>query len=286
MKKPLIWIAGVIVIIAIYLYASPYLVLRNIKNAAVEGNADVLSDYIDFPSVKQSLKDQINAQIMEDVAKEDTDGFEALGAMMASAMIDSIVDKIVTPDGLALMVQGKKPLFDESDAETSASDSPDTADNRPNIDYKTSYVNYKTFKVTLLNENGSDPVDIIMRRDGLSWKVTRIALANTLEEGASATDNTIETAALTPETEELTNEQAVDDLANELAGEIENNVNVNTNNNPVSYGPNNHVLEDHEIQSVEDDFIDPEVGFVERGDIISDEFAVGYEPDEDTELVY
>ena len=57
MKKVPIIVISLLVIVAGYLYASPYLVLNSIKNAAQTRDADKLSGYIDFPSVKQSIKD-------------------------------------------------------------------------------------------------------------------------------------------------------------------------------------------------------------------------------------
>ena len=172
MKKFVYLAIGLIVIIAIYLYASPYLALNNIKKAAQAGDADTLSEYIDFPSVKQGLKDQINAQIMKEVTQEDTDGFEALGAMLATAMIDKAVDGIVTPDGVAMMVQGQKPDLNGDAVEQTDVEQADES----KLDYKTNYITYKSFKVSLSNPDYEDNLDIIMHRDGLSWKVNRINL--------------------------------------------------------------------------------------------------------------
>lgn len=172
MKKFLYLAIGLIIIIAIYLYASPYLALNSIKKAAQAGDADTLSEYIDFPSVKQGLKDQINAQIMKEVTKEDTDGFEALGAMLATAMINPIVDSIVTPEGVAMMVQGQKPDLDGDVVQQTTDEQSDETE----LDYKTKYITYKSFKVSLSDPDDGNAVDIIMRRDGLSWKVNRINL--------------------------------------------------------------------------------------------------------------
>lgn len=172
MKKFVYLAIGLIVIITIYLYASPYLALNNIKKAAQAGDADTLSEYIDFPSVKQGLKDQINAQIMKEVTQKDADGFEALGAMLATAMIDKAVDGIVTPDGVAMMVQGQKPDLNGDAVEQT--DEQQTGEKK--LDYKTNYITYKSFKVSLSNPDYEDNLDIIMRRDGLSWKVHRINL--------------------------------------------------------------------------------------------------------------
>ena len=172
MKKFLPWLVGLFVIFAIYLYASPYLVLNNIKNATQQGDADKLSGYIDFPSVKQSMKDQVKAAMVEELAASDEqDGFEALGTMLAAAMIDPLIDGLVTPDGVALMLQGQKLDFDLNN------DKPEDKPKAKNedIDYKAGYLSFNRFKVQIIDANDPDEsLDVIMHRDWLSWKVTRI----------------------------------------------------------------------------------------------------------------
>ena len=172
MKKFLPWLVGLLVIFAIYLYASPYLVLNNIKNAAEQGDADKLSGYIDFPSVKQSMKDQVKAAMVKELASsKEQDGFEALGTMLGAAMIDPLIDGLVTPDGVALMLQGQKLDFDLNN---------DTPEDKPkakneDIDYKAGYLSFNRFKVQIIDANDpNESIDVIMHRDWLSWKVTRI----------------------------------------------------------------------------------------------------------------
>lgn len=175
MKKLLPWLAGLLVIFAIYLYASPYIALNNIKNAAEQKDADKLSGYIDFPSVKQSIKDQVKAAMVEEIAASDEqDGFEALGTMLAAAIIDPIIDGVVTPDGVALMLQGQKLDFDLNN---------DTPEDKPkakneDIDYKAGYLSFNRFKVQIIDADDADEsIDVIMHRDWLSWKVTRISFS-------------------------------------------------------------------------------------------------------------
>ncbi|MFC6381161.1 DUF2939 domain-containing protein [Psychrobacter glacincola] len=172
MKKFLPWVIGLLVIFVIYLYASPYLVLNNIKNAAEQGDADKLSGYIDFPSVKQSMKDQVKAVMVKELASiKEQDGFEALGTMLGAAMIDPLIDGLVTPDGVALMLQGQKLDFDLNN---------DTPEDKPkakneDIDYKAGYLSFNRFKVQIIDANDpNESIDVIMHRDWLSWKVTRI----------------------------------------------------------------------------------------------------------------
>lgn len=180
MKKLLPWLAGLLVIFAIYLYASPYIALYNIKNAAEQKDADKLSGYIDFPSVKQSIKDQVKAAMVEKLAASDEqDGFEALGTMLAAAMIDPIVDGVVTPDGVALMLQGQELDFGLDDKTTK--DEPKVKDT--DIDYKAGYLSFNRFKVQIIDADDTDEsLDVIMHRDGLSWKVTRISFSLDLKD--------------------------------------------------------------------------------------------------------
>lgn len=69
MNKKLIGaiIAVVIVLVGGYYYASPYLVLNSIKNAAQAGDSEKVSAYMDYPSVRQSFKDQMNAYMVKEI---------------------------------------------------------------------------------------------------------------------------------------------------------------------------------------------------------------------------
>lgn len=192
MKKLLPWLAGLLVIFAVYLYASPYIALYNIKNAAEQKDADKLSGYIDFPSVKQSIKDQVKAAMVEELAASDEqDGFETLGTMLAAAMIDPIVDGVVTPDGVALMLQGQELDFGLDDKTTK--DEPKVKDT--DIDYKAGYLSFNRFKVQIIDADDTDEsLDVIMHRDGLSWKVTRISFSLDLKDKNS--NNNVENSSV------------------------------------------------------------------------------------------
>lgn len=69
-KKILGSVVALVIAIVGYLYASPYLVLNSIKTAAQNGESEKVSQYIDYPSVRQSFKDQINAMMMKEMANQ------------------------------------------------------------------------------------------------------------------------------------------------------------------------------------------------------------------------
>lgn len=172
-KKIVGAIIALVVVICGYFYASPYLVLNSIKKAAQEGDSEKVSAYIDYPSVRQSFKDQMNAYVMKDVVSEKTDGWEALGAMVATTMVDKVVDSLVSPQGLTLMMQGK----DFKDAVQNHNHSgAEQSENKPKLEYSTRYLSMNMFEATIKNPNNEKTLKVIMERDGLSWKVKKFVL--------------------------------------------------------------------------------------------------------------
>lgn len=174
MNKKITWsIIGVIILVLGYLYASPYIVLNSIKNAAQAEDIEKVSAYIDYPSVRQSFKDQMNAMMAKELMNQDTDGFAALGAMLASTMVDKMVDGFVTPEGMTLMLKGKN----LKDAEQDSQDA-QTAETQeqPKPEYEAGYTSLNDFEVVIKDQDQSKEVKVLMVRDGLSWKIHKIAV--------------------------------------------------------------------------------------------------------------
>ena len=175
MNKKLIGalIAVIVVLVGGYYYASPYLALNTIKKAAQAGDSDTVSKYIDYPSVRQSFKDQMNAMMAKELMNQDTDGFAALGAMLASTMVDKMVDGFVTPEGMTLMLKGK----DLRDAEQDSQDT-QTAETQeqPKPEYEAGYTSMNDFEVVIKDQDQSKEVKVLMVRDALSWKIHKIAV--------------------------------------------------------------------------------------------------------------
>jgi hypothetical protein len=54
--------------------------------------------------VRQSLKDQMNTDMLQDIRNEQ-DHFSGWGKMLASSLLDKIVDVVVTPKGMTIVLQ-------------------------------------------------------------------------------------------------------------------------------------------------------------------------------------
>ena len=173
-KKIIGAIIALVVVICGYLYASPYIAINNIKNAAQVGDSEKVSKYIDYPSVRQSFKDQMNAMMAKELMNQDTDGFAALGAMLASTMVDKMVDAFVTPEGMTLMLQGKN--LKESQQSNAPTAESEAKQEKQKPEYSSGYTSMNDFEVLIKDQDKAKEVKVHLVRDGLSWKINKIAV--------------------------------------------------------------------------------------------------------------
>ncbi|WP_294033302.1 DUF2939 domain-containing protein [uncultured Moraxella sp.] len=174
---------GAIVVIFIlafggYYLASPYLTLYQLKSAVDAKDTATLIDAVDFPQVKSSVKEQLKTKVAQEIPALDTaDDGALLGAMFATAMVDGVVDAVITPKAVELILDGKdigKQLA-LGDAATPQTDTADTATSH-DWQYDLGYQSLDRFGVTLTKDNGK-PVTVIMARDGLfDWKIVDVQL--------------------------------------------------------------------------------------------------------------
>ena len=53
------------VLFAAYIVAAPYITVHQMSSAAENHNGEALSEHVEFPSVRQSIKDQMNAMFVK-----------------------------------------------------------------------------------------------------------------------------------------------------------------------------------------------------------------------------
>ncbi|KVP40797.1 DUF2939 domain-containing protein [Burkholderia ubonensis] len=111
LKPLLIVVLAAVVIAAIgYAYASPYVALGRLKSAIDARDAQAVSEYVDFPSLRISLKQQVTDELMRRIdAKRQNNPFAVIGALIGSALIGPLVDAYATPEGVAALMSGLPP---------------------------------------------------------------------------------------------------------------------------------------------------------------------------------
>jgi len=164
-------VAVVGVLFALYFAAAPYITVHQMKSAAESHDGEALSEHIEFPSVRQSLKDQMNAMIMKEMAKDKIKDstFAVLGGAFAGVVVDKIVEAYVTPAGITQLMAGEKP-------KSSKGREPDGSFRRkPLSDSSMSYESLDKFVVKVKGVPGEER-RFVLRRRGIGWKLTEIII--------------------------------------------------------------------------------------------------------------
>ncbi|MDY0223168.1 MAG: DUF2939 domain-containing protein [Desulfobacterium sp.] len=185
-KKFLFVLCGLAVItLCVCFYYTPHWAVSNMKEAAENRDADTLSEYVDFPALKESLKTNFNAMMVTEVSNNMSDNpFGAFGAALATAFINPMIDNLVTPESLAMMMKGEKPELEKTNRENEK----DKSDTDENTETTMKYDDFNSFIVTVKEKGSSeDPVKMIFKRHGIvSWKLTALRLPSPDKESKHA----------------------------------------------------------------------------------------------------
>ena len=87
-----------------FTYITPYLSILNFKDSLENDNYGKANEYIDFASVRESLKVQIKENLNKDYATEiRSNPYAGFGLILLEPVVNSIVDMTVTANGLKLL---------------------------------------------------------------------------------------------------------------------------------------------------------------------------------------
>jgi hypothetical protein len=182
-KIAIVMVSVIIVLGGVGFYYTPYFSYRNMRIAAENKDTETLNSYVDYKSLKESLKANLNDKISREAgSKKGEDAMDKLGAAIASAFINPMIDAFVTPDGLAMIVRGSIP--DRKKTKRSAEKKPDDGAEKKSshkdagTEAAMHYENFNSF-VVAFKEKGSaeDQVHLVFKRHGvISWKLSAMKL--------------------------------------------------------------------------------------------------------------
>jgi Protein of unknown function (DUF2939) len=199
-------IALVVVIVMAMLgviYASPYIALDRLKRAADARDAQTVNQYVDFPLLRESLKDQVGQLLTRKIdIQKSGNPLAIIGAMIGAALIGPLVDSYATPDGVAAILNGIPPRGDPgekppvpSEASGAVVATPEAVQAPPPAPAQSApvaaspsapkpppqttagYRSFNTFAVNYQHGTGDARYSAILRRYGLfSWKLVAVEL--------------------------------------------------------------------------------------------------------------
>lgn len=157
MKKWLTWC--LILLIAAYV-AYPYVSAQRTWAAIQDGDERALSHYVDWPSIRESLKSQLVAAGAANVETDDVASM--LGAGLGALFAEKLIDNLVTPSGLAKLMQSAQ---SQKEGEAQA----------PSVNYAFFTENPLTFLVVMEGKDGAE-MEGIFRLNGARWQLSELWL--------------------------------------------------------------------------------------------------------------
>ena len=186
------------VVTGCYAFASPWLALKDLTQAFEDQDTRKIEKLVDFPELREDIKETARAAMMKSAAIElEGNPFAAMGIMMANAIVDPIIDQVISPAGLQLffsvgeMSGGTDGLPENIDAiardlipSGDGGEASSGVDTVQSVEVKTEYIGINEFEVQVSNEGALDEsVSFYMRREGLGgWKVSGLRVPDSLIE--------------------------------------------------------------------------------------------------------
>jgi hypothetical protein len=129
MAKRKVWLgAGALCVLVALYVAYPYHTLHRIEDALESGDQTALEDLIDWPSLREGLKDDLNTlatRALAEQAAPSGDPQVALGmgiaAIFVPVLVQRTVDTYVTPAGIAALMRREPKAYEAASARTGAS---------------------------------------------------------------------------------------------------------------------------------------------------------------------
>ena len=166
MKKGIV--AGGVVLamllVGAWLYASPYLALRGLKQSIEAENPQAMYDYVDFPAFKTGLK----REMLKDMKVEADNPFAYFG----NKMVEGLVEMFVNPETI-IKIFAKR-------ADGKAEKAP-SAGIAPEFDLEKDkltmgYAGLNTFELVMPSGKDGGSWTFIMHRKGLGWKIDDVRI--------------------------------------------------------------------------------------------------------------
>jgi hypothetical protein len=167
------WLTGLGVVLLVaaggWFWVSPIMAMHALAVSARAGDRDALAQEVDFPAVRQSLKDQLKAAMVGKAAadKDGSGALAALGMMFVAAIADSAIDAVVSPDGIKTLVDAGKVQKPGAGPDDAQREHPQWVIARKGLDRFTAR--------PVTRDDGKPPV-LVFRREGLSWRLADIML--------------------------------------------------------------------------------------------------------------
>lgn len=187
LQRRLATVAAVVLIAALagYWWASPLLTIRAMQQAAARGDAAAFSEHVDYPRLRQSLKDELAQQVGGRLggAARSSDGLAragaAIGALLGIGLADRMVDALVQPEVVMRVIEEGKllPPPGAHDTPPSPSSAPPAAGDGDRLHWSQEREGLDRYIAHAWRGRADQRVSVVLERRGFAdWKLVEIRL--------------------------------------------------------------------------------------------------------------
>jgi hypothetical protein len=96
----------IIVFLGLTFYLLPYYTAFQIKEAIDEKDVKKLNNHVDYPALRENLKNQLNAYLVKSAVSEEVDNpFTALAVPLMTVFSGKMIDGMITPEGIIALAE-------------------------------------------------------------------------------------------------------------------------------------------------------------------------------------
>jgi hypothetical protein len=164
-----------VVALGAVLYYSPLIAIRNMQQAIERRDAAAVADYVDFPALRDNLKNTFTAKLVAGEGSGKDAGVNAMVAAFGSLFIGTLVDAMITPEGLAEVMRGKPLGAAKAGALGKKKAAPVASEKaRPEMEQTWHYETWNRVLVSTRERGSTTPaVGLVLERQGLAnWRLT------------------------------------------------------------------------------------------------------------------
>ncbi|QDH69955.1 DUF2939 domain-containing protein [Marilutibacter alkalisoli] len=176
MKRLLPLLIPLFVLLLVYL-VSPLPAVQGIRKALRAEDGAALARHVDFPALQANLRAQTEDYIARQAAPGMRDNpFGAFALAVAGRMAGGLAETAATPEGVRMLMAGRV-MWRKGTASGLELDKPLTTrpPEDPFRDARYRLESHDRFSAQLPNDGGM-PVEVVLYRQGLKWKVGEINL--------------------------------------------------------------------------------------------------------------
>ncbi|MBV7539201.1 DUF2939 domain-containing protein [Duganella sp. sic0402] len=165
MNRNRLYVALILLAVAGYWFFSPYLTVYQLQTAARAGDAGAFNKHVDYPALRENLKQQLAA-----IAAEPSD--DSLVGKLGLLVIDKVVNAFVRPEAVMLAMQ--KGVF-KPQQQHAGIEGQDEPAQKP--DWTSSRQGLNTFIVQMTSGDDQGRLALVLQRQGYAdWKLSDIRL--------------------------------------------------------------------------------------------------------------